>query len=514
MKRVGCLYRVSTKRQVYNNDIPLQRTSCRKFIDEKEDWILEKEYFERGISGYKVATASRDALKEIKSDVLNKKIDILLVFMFDRIGRQEDETPFVIEWLIEKGIEVWSVNEGQKKIEDRNDKLANYLTFWAAEGESEKIGTRSFEKKIQLTKEGIYLGSIPPYGYELIESEELFTKLGKKRKILKIYDKEANIVKEIFDLMYYENYGIRRIAKHLNRKGILKRNGRKWDESNVSMLVRNPVYKGYVSFGKGNRKKNRTSRMNRRKDWILADKPNKDIIIIDEKIYDAVNQMMDERTPCNSLDNIRLLAGVAKCGYCKGKLVPRGRNRILKCRNREIFEECTYTALYREKEIEKIIIDFVNNYLATLNKMDFSKKIEDKKKNEDKDLERVEFIQNKVKINEQKIQEFKTNIIKSILSNDTEQQKYINDSIKEKQNENLNLQEELKKIKLKSDSIQIKEKKIKKEIPIWKKEFNSSNIEIKKEILLKFVENIYLYNDNRISINLKFPIEEQVIKEV
>ena len=31
-----------------------------------------------------------------------------VVFMFDRIGRIDDETPFIVEWFVKKaGIEVW-----------------------------------------------------------------------------------------------------------------------------------------------------------------------------------------------------------------------------------------------------------------------------------------------------------------------------------------------------------------------------------------------------------------------
>jgi len=51
--------------------------------------------------------------------------------MFDRIGRREDETPFVVKWFIEQGIEVWSVNEGQRQIKDNcenNVKNCNIFT--------------------------------------------------------------------------------------------------------------------------------------------------------------------------------------------------------------------------------------------------------------------------------------------------------------------------------------------------------------------------------------------------
>ena len=33
--------------------------------------------------------------------------------MFDRLGRREDETPFVVEWFVKQGIKVWSTQEGE-----------------------------------------------------------------------------------------------------------------------------------------------------------------------------------------------------------------------------------------------------------------------------------------------------------------------------------------------------------------------------------------------------------------
>ena len=145
MKRVYCLYRVSTKKQVdrnakNENDIPMQRTACHEFADARQDWKILKEYSEKGISGYKVSAQDRDAIQELKEAALADKFDILLVFMFDRIGRIDDETPFVVEWFAKHGIEVWSTQEGQQRFDSHADKLMNYLRFWQASGESEKIG--------------------------------------------------------------------------------------------------------------------------------------------------------------------------------------------------------------------------------------------------------------------------------------------------------------------------------------------------------------------------------------
>ena len=134
MKKVRCLYRVSTGKQLDKNDIPMQRIVCKEFIDKMPEWKFDKEYIEKGISGYNKKLEDRDVLQEIKTDALKEEFDILLVFMFDRLGRREDETPFIVEWFVKQGIEVWSTQEGQQRFDSRADKLINYIRYWQSGG--------------------------------------------------------------------------------------------------------------------------------------------------------------------------------------------------------------------------------------------------------------------------------------------------------------------------------------------------------------------------------------------
>ena len=131
MKRVWCLFRVSKKQQVStDDDIPVQKNACYEFAKKKPNWIITNELYEKGVSGWAKTVNERDEMAALKQGVLNKEFDVLLVFMFDRLGRREDETPVMVNFLIQNGIEVWSVKEGQRKIESHIDKLLNYISFW------------------------------------------------------------------------------------------------------------------------------------------------------------------------------------------------------------------------------------------------------------------------------------------------------------------------------------------------------------------------------------------------
>ena len=100
--------------------------------------------------------------------------------MFDRIGRRDDETPFVVEWLVRNGVSVWSVCEGEQRFDNHVDKLTNYIRYWQAAGESEKISERTRTRIRQLTEEGCFTGGQCPYGYRLVRGK----RLNKKKQAL------------------------------------------------------------------------------------------------------------------------------------------------------------------------------------------------------------------------------------------------------------------------------------------------------------------------------------------
>lgn len=223
--RVLCLYRVSSDKQLYyddqrNVDIPMQRIRCREYAA-SQGWSIVYELQEEGISGYKVRAADRDKIQLIKEYALNKQFDILLVFMFDRIGRIADETPFVVEWLVNHGIRVISVSEGEQKFETHTDRLLNYIRFWQADGESQKTSIRTANSLHILTQQGCFTGGVCPYGYMLIKKGRTNKR---KREIhdLAICEKEALIVTLMFTLAANEGYGAQRIANHLYKAGVKK----------------------------------------------------------------------------------------------------------------------------------------------------------------------------------------------------------------------------------------------------------------------------------------------------
>ena len=238
--RVDCLYRVSTDKQVdYNDksqaDIPMQRRECHRFC-EKMGWTIVHEEQEDGVSGHKVRAENRDKLQIIKERAKQGKFDILLVFMFDRIGRIADETPFVVEWFVKNGVRVWSTQEGEQRFDNHTDKLTNYIRFWQADGESEKTSIRTKTALGQLVEDGGFKGGLAPYGYDLVKSGR-FNKRKHEVFELAVNEAEAAVVRIIFDKYVHEGFGAQRIATYLNNLGYRARTA-------LGQLVEDGGFKG------------------------------------------------------------------------------------------------------------------------------------------------------------------------------------------------------------------------------------------------------------------------------
>jgi site-specific DNA recombinase len=317
MKRVWCLYRVSTKHQLnLDEDIPMQRNACIEFISRHKDWHITKELVERGISGWKTKTEERDALNEIKLGALNNQLDILLVFMFDRIGRREDETPLVVDFLHKNGVEVWSVNEGKKNMESHVDKLINYINFWQSSGESLKTSIRVRESKKQLSKQGYFQGGIAPYGYEIYETElPHWKEPNRKLKELRPNEYEKRVVKLIYDLYVNRNYGIRKITGYLNENSYRTRFEKEFGVSLVTRILSNPIYIGYRRY-KNEDDATETQPFNE----LLQLIPN-ELFEQAKRIRQVRKQEFNSQDKSNITINGKLLfSGLTYCQYCGSKL--------------------------------------------------------------------------------------------------------------------------------------------------------------------------------------------------
>lgn len=317
-KRVYCLYRVSTVGQVEKDDIPMQKQYCREFVSSHPDWHIEKELYEKGISGFKKSAKERDAIQEIQREAVQGKFEVLLVYMFDRLGRRDDETPFVVEWFVKNGIEVWSAVEGEQRFDNHVDKLLNYIRYWQASGESIKTSVRTKTRLEQLTESGCYTGGSIPYGYQL-DKRGRMNKRNREVFDLVIDEDAAKIIQLIFDKYVFEGFGAQRLCRYLTEMNIRKPDGSNFPNTSINRIIKNPIYTGVIRNGEA------------RSDVIP------ELQIIDPEIFERAQKIMADRTthhaetPLN-LKGQSLLVGNIYCGHCRNRLTltTSGRKRINK----------------------------------------------------------------------------------------------------------------------------------------------------------------------------------------
>lgn len=398
-KRVRILLRVSSHQQLEaDGDLNIQREIILEYIRNNPDWILDdKEYFEGGVSGYKNSVADRDALQEAYRDAENREYDILVLYKDDRLGRRIFEIPIYIMSLKNLGVDVYTVKDGilSANPDDINAQLILTMRYAMAQKSSADTGMRVKDTAKKLVAQGKFMGGKAPYGYILQHSGEI-SKHGRALKHLVICPEQAEVVRHIYDLSLTKEYGSAKIACTLNTNEQYRRLAPNdvWKGGTITSILTNPIYCGYTAYNRRERLNGRNRNLNS-SEWILANKPNPDIIIIDEDIWMKVQKKREIRgkkyskslenqdvTIISRNDGMLSLADVLHCGYCGCKMVNGSRYNywtikdtgerktskipIYKCQNAWQGVPHDKTKQFRADRIEPIIYGALAEYINHL----------------------------------------------------------------------------------------------------------------------------------------------------
>ena len=520
-ERVQCLYRVSTTKQVdhdadNNADIPMQRKACRAFA-EKMGWTIVGEEQETGISGYKVSANDRDKLQLIKKRAEQGKFDILLVFMFDRLGRRSDETPFVVEWFAHKGIRVWSVKEGEQRFESHTDRLTNYICFWQADGESQKTSIRTKTALGQMVEEGRFRGGKTPYGYRLEKSGILNKRKHEVNKLV-IDDAEAEVIRMMFDLCVSSGYGKFRLAHFLNDHGIRNRKGETWHDATVGAILHNPLYMGILRSGE------------------TYSEPFEELQIIKPELFQMAQKLMSERTnaskeyrtmPLNTTGQ-SLLSGNVFCGHCGGRLTlttngkvyrqadgtPMKKKRIRyvcynKTRHRaECDGQTGYTMHILDGVIETILHQVFDKMKCTSSDMIIGGACQKQTALLHSDLQRVKAENTKAN---KEYESLKAEVLKAVQGKSSLPMEVLNEVLSETRQRVLDTSHRITELtmELENESAKVAEMQAEfNRIATWSEIFDSSDIATKKMICGYIIKRVTVYRDYQISVEFNINVEQ------
>lgn len=258
-----------------------------------------------------------------------------------------------------------------KTYDTRNEFDNEFLEFglFMSRREYKAISRRIQTGRIQSCKEGNYVGSITPYGYD---KEKLTGEKGYKL----VENHEAQNVKLIFEL-FLDGLGTSNLSYKLNELNIKSRTGRLWTPAMVRNILINKVYIGILTWGRRATVKKLDNNL------ISKTRPiNDDCLenigkhnpIIDERTFFRAQELLKANSSKKVHKDKLLqnpLAGIIFCKKCNTNMIRRPLKNIpdtLLCKNHYCNNISIYvhlleeTLLYSLKNILKEYYYYLENY--------------------------------------------------------------------------------------------------------------------------------------------------------
>ena len=541
MKRVRMLLRVSSNQQLEaDGDLSVQRQLVKDYISGQIDWKLdEKEYFEGSNSGYKNAVADRDVLQEALQDAKAKEYDILVVYKDDRIGRRMWEIGAYVMSLKSFGVDIYTVKDGciSPESDDIMGQMMLALRYGNAQKSSSDTGMRVKDTAQKLVQKGKFMGGKAPYGYKLELSGEV-SKHGRALHHLVVVPEQAEVVKYIYELSLHKEYGATKITKILSEHEVYKNRAPRdiWKSGTITSILTNPIYAGYTAYKRRERIDGKYHKLDS-KEWVFAEKPDPEIAIIDEDMWNRAQDTRKQRADkyIKSLENqnvtiIRRNSGmlalidVLHCGYCGRKMTngskynywtikDTGERRtskiaIYKCPNAWNGIPHDKTKQYRADQIEPMVFEALAEYIGKLQENeDVFTQIEENQNQQkavkqselDKEQSELENIQSKIAVMESNIPNAMTGDYPLSL----EELAGIIRKHKELKKKHKRIVEE-KKAELDAMKVSMDDwENIRTKIPTWQDVFWNADTTTKRVLVNKLIERIDITKDN---INIRFKI--------
>jgi site-specific DNA recombinase len=296
--------------------------------------------------GYSAKSTDRPQLKRLMTCIENGEISKVMVTKLDRMSRRLLDLLTLIDMFQQHQVAFISISESFDT-NTPSGRLTLQVLGAVAEFERERIRERVLDNMFHAANQGKWLTQ-SPYGYRLEE------------KVLTIYEPEAKIVRQMYELYLNQGLGFFAIARQLNEQGVPSRHNKEWSIRSVKLLLTNPVYKGTFIWNRvDSSKKKRTLKDD--KDWIIID----DCLpaIIDKHTWERVQSKINRPSIApRAQTSPHLLGGLLKCGNC-GSGMSIGwsgsrdrRYRVYRCSANKNKGTCT-SKQYKADEVESWFLE-------------------------------------------------------------------------------------------------------------------------------------------------------------
>lgn len=314
--RVTFYARVSSESDAQLNSLDNQTKYYVDFIKSNKSWTYIKGYVDEGISA--ATTKNREDFHRMIDDAHKDKFDLIITKEITRFARNTLDSITYTRKLLNCGVGVFFQNDNINTY-DEDSELRLTIMSGIAQDELRKLSSRVKFGHQQAIKKGVVLGNSRIFGYV------------KNNGRLMIDDREAQMVRELFELYATDNYSMKQIENIFWNKGYRNLNGNKISHSTMSNMISNPKYKGYYV---GNKVKivdifTKEQKFLPPEEWVMFKDETGEVVpaIVDEEVWNRANEILqrrslDVKSRQNKCNHDNLLTGKLFCTHC-GKVYYR-----------------------------------------------------------------------------------------------------------------------------------------------------------------------------------------------
>lgn len=234
-KNVVIYARVSTDHEAQLSALENQLDWYKPLLSMHPEWTFIRSYVDEGITG--TSAQKRPQFMKMLADAEKGEFQLILTREVSRFARNTVDTLQYTRKLKAIGVEVYFINDNIRTF-DGDGELRLTIMATLAQDESRKTSIRVKSGQQTSMENGTFYGNGNILGYD------------RKGKDLVINPEQARTVRKIYD-WYLDGMGVRQIQFRLEKEGILTSTGKKrWYESNISKILRNPFYAGIIEYHK------------------------------------------------------------------------------------------------------------------------------------------------------------------------------------------------------------------------------------------------------------------------
>ena len=364
--RVVFYARVSTDKDEQLHSLKSQVSFFDEYISKIPNWTFIDSYIDEGISGTRVN--KREEFIRMINDAKNNKFDLILTKEISRFSRNTLDSIKYTQELLASGVGVYFLNDNINTILPDSE-LRLTIMASVAQDEVRKLSERvSFGMKRSIDN-GVVLGCSNIYGYN------------KDKGKLVIDEKQAEMVKIIFDRYANTNDGITKISKYLYDLGYKSKSGKRLDTTIITRIIENPKYKGYYCGHKTKILDYRTKQKKKLSEdnWIMYKDYENVPPIVSEDLWERANKKLKLRQDSftNKAENKAVFqnrytySGKIYCGrhnltYHRSSAGKRKNNPVWECQvyRRESLKGCDNPRIF-EIELDSLFNNIFDKLFKT-----------------------------------------------------------------------------------------------------------------------------------------------------